>query len=108
MKPTQIDTEKSHILYDGDTLSQVDDRFFEPAHWERQHLLLGAAQGRGTTVFVQHGDKVFALRHYHRGGLPAKVSRDRYIWQGLEKSRPWREWQLMQELYRRGLPRTSV
>lgn len=104
MKPTQIDTEKSHILYDADCLGQVDERFFEPHYWEGEQLLLGSAPGRGTTVFIQHGDEVFALRHYHRGGLPAKFSRDRYLWQGLEKSRPWREWGLLQELYRRGLP----
>lgn len=104
MKPTQIDTERSHILYDADAVGQVDDAFFETRHWEANGQLLGSAPGRGTTVFVQHGDRVFALRHYHRGGLPARISRDRYIWHGLEKSRPWREWALQVELYRRGLP----
>ncbi len=104
MKPTQIDTEKSHILYDADTIGQPDDAFFDPAHWQGNGQLLGSAPGRGTTVFIQHGERVFALRHYHRGGLPAKLSRDRYFWQGLEKSRPWREWALQLELFQRGLP----
>jgi 3-deoxy-D-manno-octulosonic acid kinase len=104
MKPTQIDNERSHILYDADTLGQVDDAFFEPGHWRDRQQLLGSAPGRGTTVFVQYEDQKFALRHYCRGGIPAKISRDRYIWQGLEKSRPWREWVLLLELFRRGLP----
>ncbi len=104
MKPIQIDTERSHILYDADTLGQPDDAFFEPQHWAERQQLLGSAPGRGTTVFVQQGERVFALRHYCRGGLPAKISRDRYIWLGLEKSRPWREWTLLLELFRRGLP----
>ncbi|MDH5785093.1 MAG: 3-deoxy-D-manno-octulosonic acid kinase [Chromatiales bacterium] len=104
MKPTQIDSEKSHILYDADTIGQPDETFFDPHHWEREGQLLGSAPGRGTTVFVQYNDQVFALRHYHRGGLPARLSRDRYLWLGLEKSRPWREWHLLLELYRRGLP----
>lgn len=104
MKPIQIDTEKSHILYDADTLGQPDDAFFDPDHWAGQQQLLGSAPGRGTTVFVQQAEKVFALRHYHRGGMAAKISQDRYIWQGLEKSRPWREWTLLVELFRRGLP----
>lgn len=104
MKATQIDTEKSHILYDADIIGQPDDAFFEPQQWAEQGQLLGSAPGRGTTVFVQQGEQRFALRHYHRGGLVAKLSRDRYLWQGLEKSRPWREWQLLAELYRRGLP----
>jgi 3-deoxy-D-manno-octulosonic acid kinase len=104
MKATQIDTESSHILYDADLLGQADDTFFEPAHWEARQQLLSSAPGRGTTVFVQHDDRVFALRHYCRGGLPAKLSKDRYLWRGLAQSRPWREWQLLLELQRRGLP----
>lgn len=104
MKPIQIDTERSHILYDADTLGQPDDAFFEPQHWAERQQLLGSAPGRGTTVFVQQGERVFALRHYCRGGVPAKISRDRYLWLGLEKSRPWREWTLLLELFRRGLP----
>lgn len=104
MKPIQIDTERSHILYDAETLGQPDEAFFEPQQWAERQQLLGSAPGRGTTVFVQHGERVFALRHYCRGGVPAMISRDRYIWQGLEKSRPWREWALLLELFRRGLP----
>jgi 3-deoxy-D-manno-octulosonic acid kinase len=104
MKPTQIDTERSHILYDADLLGQADDPFFDPAHWAARQQLLGAAPGRGTTVFVQHEARHFALRHYCRGGLPAKLSKDRYLWRGLAQSRPWREWLLLLELRRRGLP----
>ncbi len=104
MNSTQINTDKCHILYDADYIGQVDDDFFEPTTWAEQHLLLGEAPGRGSAVFVQHGDSVLVLRHFHRGGLPAKLSRDRYLWRGLEQTRPWQEWHLLQELYRRGLP----
>jgi len=104
MNSTQIDTDKCHILYDADYIGQVDDGFFDPERWAEQHLLLREAPGRGTTVFVQHGEAVLALRHYHRGGVPARLSRDRYLWTGLARSRPWREWHLLLELQRRGLP----
>jgi len=104
MNSNQITTDKCHILYDADCVGQVDDGFFDPERWAEQYLLLREAPGRGTTVFVQHGDKVLALRHYHRGGVPAKFCRDRYLWLGLERSRPWREWYLLQTLYLRGLP----
>ncbi|MCW8917898.1 MAG: 3-deoxy-D-manno-octulosonic acid kinase [Gammaproteobacteria bacterium] len=104
MKPTQIDTERGHILYDADLLGQADDPFFDPAHWAACQQLLRSAPGRGTTVFVQHEERLFALRHYCRGGLPARISRDRYLWLGLERSRPWREWRLLLELRRRALP----
>jgi 3-deoxy-D-manno-octulosonic acid kinase len=104
MNSTQITTEKSHILYDADNIGQVDDSFFEPQAWAEKKLLLDSAPGRGTTVFVQNGETVYALRHYQRGGLPARLSRDRYLWRGLEQSRPWQEWRLLAELHQRGLP----
>lgn len=104
MNSTQIMTDKSHILYDADILGQVDDTFFETQWWEKQNLLLDAAPGRGTTVFVQNGKSVYALRHYQRGGVPARFSRDRYVWRGLERSRAWQEWHLLAELNQRGLP----
>ncbi len=104
MNPSSIKTDKSDILYDADSIGQLSDDFFTPGWWAEQGLLLDSAPGRGTTVFVRHDDSTLALRHYHRGGVPARFSRDRYLWQGLAKTRPWREWQLLVELYQRGLP----
>ncbi len=104
MNPISIKTDKSDILYDADSIDQLSDDFFAPAWWSEQGLLLDSAPGRGTTVFVCHDDMTLALRHYHRGGLPALFSRDAYLWWGLEKTRPWREWHLLLELYNRGLP----
>jgi 3-deoxy-D-manno-octulosonic acid kinase len=53
-------------------------------------------------VAAPGGDWV--LRHYHRGGFPARFNRDLYLWTGLERSRPWREWRLLAGLYKEGLP----
>lgn len=104
MNSTQMTTEKSHILYDADCLGQVDDTFFEPQAWAEEQLVLDVAPGRGTTIFVQNGNSVYALRHYQRGGIPARFSRDRYLWLGLERSRAWQEWHLLSMLYQRDLP----
>ncbi len=104
MNSTRITTNKSDILYDAECIGQVNDAFFEPQAWAEKGLLLDSAPGRGTTVFVQDGEAIYALCHYCRGGLPARLSRDRYFWPGLERTRAWREWRLLAELYRRGLP----
>lgn len=104
MNPLSTKTDKSDILYDADTIGQLSEAFFDPAWWASQGLVEKSAPGRGTTVFVRHDDATLALRHYHRGGLPARFSRDAYFWLGLEKSRPWREWHLLLELQQRGLP----
>jgi 3-deoxy-D-manno-octulosonic acid kinase len=83
---------------------QVDGAFFDPEWWRARDALLGSARGRGQAVFVRHGESELVLRHYRRGGLPARLSRDRFVWTGLKATRAWREWRLTAELYGRGLP----
>jgi 3-deoxy-D-manno-octulosonic acid kinase len=104
MNPEYQARKKSHILYDADVLDQIDDGFFDPALWSARGKLTGTALGRGTTVFIRDGEQHWVLRHYLRGGMAAQVSRDRYLWAGLEQTRAWREWHLLAELQRRGLP----
>jgi len=62
------------------------------------------AGGRGEMRVARHADEDYVVRHYHRGGKFARVSRDRYLWCGFDLSRPWREWRLLAELYTRELP----
>lgn len=95
---------KSHILYDGALIDQVDDSLFDPEYWRRAGLIEGGAVGRGNTLLVSHGDQQLVLRHYRRGGVPARLSADHYLWLGLGRSRPWREFALLDDLHRRGFP----
>jgi 3-deoxy-D-manno-octulosonic acid kinase len=44
------------------------------------------------------------LRQYLRGGLVARLSRDRYIWRGADRTRSFAEFRLMRLLISRGLP----
>ena len=44
------------------------------------------------------------LRHYYRGGLPAKVIQDKFLWAGLSKSRAIQELQLLTVLSDLELP----
>jgi 3-deoxy-D-manno-octulosonic acid kinase len=80
-----------------------DDRFFDADHWRKENALLSTAQGRGAACIFAFRDGEYVLRHYRRGGLMAKVSDDKYCWSGLEQTRPWREWQLLHEMYQQGL-----
>ncbi|WP_303902553.1 3-deoxy-D-manno-octulosonic acid kinase [Thiohalomonas denitrificans] len=95
---------KEHILYDADTPDQVDGAFFEPEVWQRRNDLIGTAQGRGAAMFVRGDGGEYVLRHYRRGGAPAKISHDCYFWFGLGRTRAWREWHLLVTLHRRALP----
>jgi 3-deoxy-D-manno-octulosonic acid kinase len=55
-------------------------------------------------VHAPGGHGTWVLRHYLRGGWVARFSRDRYLWTGLERTRPWREWRLTKHLRDLGLP----
>ncbi|TCV97383.1 3-deoxy-D-manno-octulosonic acid kinase [Luteibacter rhizovicinus] len=60
--------------------------------------------GRGGVAFIDTPAGEAALRHYRRGGLVAKLFGDRYLWTGRDRSRSVREFRLLAELQRRGLP----
>ncbi len=92
------------MLYDASRAGNAMPNWFDPKYWQERGELSGEARGRGTVHFVRTADKAFVLRHYHRGGLVAKISRDRYIWRGEGETRAFLEWQLLYHLHRAGLP----
>jgi 3-deoxy-D-manno-octulosonic acid kinase len=104
MKPEYFTSGRTHILYDADALNQISDNYFTLSGWQQRQGLDGIACGRGATVFVHDERGEYVLRHYRRGGFVAKLIRDCYLWTGLEQSRPWREWTLLEQLSEEGLP----
>jgi len=104
MNPSTQSHGKSHILYDADGYSQVDERWFDPEYWRARHAVTGRAHGRGTTWFVRHEGRGLVLRHYLRGGLAARVMHDRYLYLGLHLTRAWREWHLLERMQALELP----
>lgn len=92
------------ILYDASRLSKPGHELFEPAHWRGQGALQEADGGRASVAILQAGNGRWLLRHYRRGGWAAKISRDSYLWLGESRTRSFREWRLLAELRRRGLP----
>src|SRR3546814_1403765 len=49
-----------------------------------------------------HGPCV--LRNYLRGGMAEKVSRDRYVWRGADRTRSFAEFRLLRDLLKQDLP----
>lgn len=92
------------ILYDADLLLRPEIISFDPRYFAERGALSGQTQGRGITYFIRLQESDCALRHYHRGGVAARVLQDRYLWTGLERTRAWREWRLLQRLWEQGLP----
>lgn len=91
------------ILFDRARLGQAQPQWMTPGFWGDKAEPV-ASGGRGSAWFVNapFGDAV--LRHYRRGGLVAKVNRDRYLWHGGEQTRSFLEYRLTERLLGMGLP----
>ena len=93
------------MLYDASRAgNSASAGWFDASYWRDRGELDGEAQGRGTTHFIHSGKQHFVLRHYRRGGLVARLMRDRYFWRNESATRAFAEWQLLYHLHRAGLP----
>lgn len=92
------------ILCDAAIPSQVDDDWFAPDYWRERGALRVQAGGRGGVSIIDSPAGECVLRHYRRGGLVQALLGDRYFWLGAERSRPFREFRLLAEIARLGLP----
>lgn len=100
----QQEDKGAFILYDPCLIPQIHDDWFQLEFWQNQQALLGGAPGRGTSCFIHTPAGEAVWRHYHRGGLPGRFIRDRYLWTGLNATRAWQEMHLTQQLLNLGLP----
>jgi 3-deoxy-D-manno-octulosonic acid kinase len=105
MSERTLATKRGFILYEEALTGHAGAAWFSARHWARQKSLRGGTGGgRGDTWIVAGTDGDWVLRHYRRGGWAARLSTDYYLWTGLARSRPWREWRLLYSLYKEGLP----
>ncbi len=103
MKPTTIQQGSTGIVYDADALTVVEPAWFDVAHWRGKGALQGSAPGRGTSWFLESPAGPAVLRRYLRGGMVARVNHDRYLFRGLEASRPFREFDVLRRMAEDGL-----
>jgi 3-deoxy-D-manno-octulosonic acid kinase len=92
------------IVYDAARVRHPELQLFQPDYWAARAALEEVAGGRQSVYFLRVDQQRWVLRHYRRGGLVAVLSKDRYVWLGAARTRCLREWRLLAELHRRGLP----
>ena len=81
----------------------VSTASFDPSEW-RERAQPVAAGGRGSAWYIHRTEGDWVLRHYRRGGLAAKVSRDRFRFSGEGRVRSFAELRLLDYLQRQSLP----
>jgi 3-deoxy-D-manno-octulosonic acid kinase len=92
------------IVFDRSLGILPDAGWFERAHWAGLGRADAQSGGRGGVAFVETPVGTCALRHYHRGGLMARLSNDLYIWTGAARTRAFREFDLLTRMANAGLP----
>jgi len=81
---------------------QVD--WFEPMQSSAESTVTEWQSGRQPIVRINVDARNMVLRHYCRGGLPAHFSKDKFVFQGFEASRPHRELTILHHMRKLGLP----
>ncbi|HEX7046032.1 MAG TPA: 3-deoxy-D-manno-octulosonic acid kinase [Gammaproteobacteria bacterium] len=105
IRPKVLPVTGGLILYDAELAGKVHEHVFAPAYWRARDAFGDESLGgRGAAWRIQDEGIDWVLRFYRRGGLPGKFISDWYLFTGLERTRPWREWNLLAAMYDLGLP----
>ena len=104
MKAHTRQQDSNFIVYDADAVQHPSAQLFDPARWEDRGAIAGTARGRGHALFLDTEFGPAVLRRYFRGGLPSRISRERFVFSGYGRSRPVREFRVLAELSEAALP----
>jgi 3-deoxy-D-manno-octulosonic acid kinase len=92
------------IITNNELYETIDTDWFSDTYWLNQGRLLGASSGRGSAWMVKSGNDKMMLRHYSRGGFPAHFIKDKYFWTGLNNTRSFNEYKLLEKMVKLSLP----
>ena len=95
--------ESHYWLYNKQFFKDMSADYFRPQYWQTQQAVTGQETGRGTTWFFHYKNHHLVLKHYLRGGLISRLSKDKYLFKNWRACRPISEFELLHELHRRHL-----
>jgi len=93
-----------YCLYDANRVDNFSTDMLDSHYWQKKNAIVGSAQGRGTTWFVQIQQQQWVLRHYYRGGMIGKFVEDKYVYTTQSATRAAREFKLLKTLQSLNLP----
>ncbi|MAL99578.1 MAG: 3-deoxy-D-manno-octulosonic acid kinase [Alteromonadaceae bacterium] len=92
-----IRSKGSALLVRPDLAAQASFNWMNPGWWGDKAVKVGSG-GRGGAWFVTDGERQWVLREYWRGGLPARVSRNTYLYTGENNVRSIAEYRFLARL----------
>ena len=88
--------------------SKIASNWFEPEFLRKEGSFVGKSKGRHITWFIKSqikaDDATWVLRHYYRGGMISKITSDKFVYASLEKTRSYREVELLLDMAEMNLP----
>ena len=107
-------TDNCYLISSASLIQPFERESFDPQHLIKNQDATSLSSGRAPVWvfpirYSQHTDPNSAksagvLRHYYRGGLIAKLSADRFVWSGINRSRAVLEYRLLEWMHQRDLP----
>ncbi len=105
MEACTVETNDGAIRFDASLPIAPDSHWFDVEAWRRRSASvsrLGA--GRGSAWSIEARPARYVLRHYRRGGAVRHLLGDRYLFLGQERTRGFREFDLLGNLHDEGFP----
>lgn len=79
----------------------IHEEWFDSDGVKKPEIMLA---GRAAVKKILIDGVPMIVRHYYRGGVPARFSKDRFLFRGWQSTRAYREIHLLQEMSAMGLP----
>ncbi|GBL05726.1 3-deoxy-D-manno-octulosonic acid kinase [Glaciecola sp. KUL10] len=98
LTPSPLKDSFGEVMHGKDMLD-----YFAPDYLKKHKLINRTAEGRGTVYFFNFGDIEVVLRHYYRGGLIAKLVKDKFVFAGIQNTRAFRELAILEHLHKKGV-----
>lgn len=98
------ESSRCHVRQRPDAAETLRAEHFDIEYWRDRPGFAAIAGGRGGSVRIALADGDAVLRRYYRGGWASRLLDDRYLWLGKQRTRPWREWDVLELALASGLP----
>ncbi len=104
MQLHEIARKNQKIWVCDDVMPDFRRNWFDIQRADGSHAWSKKQGGRQAVKKFAVNNRQYVLRHYCRGGVPAHITKDRFIFRGWQATRAYREIKMLLEMSQLGLP----